>query len=61
MDDRFNAKGRRTFVESEVKRRIDDNQIAKFHPLTTDEADDLNKSFKDNVVMLPKSKMVVGA
>jgi len=61
MDDRFNAKGRRTFVESEVKRRIDDNQIAKFHPLTTDEADDLNKSFEDNVVRLPKNKMVVEA
>jgi len=56
MADRINAKGRRSFIESEVKRRVEPNQVAKFYPLTANEAGDLAKSYKDNVVVLGKAR-----
>lgn len=55
MSDRASAKERRSFIESEAKRRIEPNQPPKFHQLSRDEANDLSKAYKDNVVTLPKA------
>lgn len=55
MEDRSLAKHRRTFIEGEMRRRLDRHKISQFHPLSDTEAHELTISYNGKLRVLSKA------